>query len=85
MRRVQSGQSGEQMTNLLAGQLGGAPFKYFGDWIDRVAKGELPHSKPPRPQGVEHNRIVVSYSFPAPVVSPKLKAISLFFPHRVGA
>ena len=42
MRRVQSGQSGEQMTNQLAGNFGGAPFKYFGDWTDRVAKGELP-------------------------------------------
>ena len=34
---------------------GGAPFKYLGDWTDRIAKGELPKSKPPRPQGVERN------------------------------
>src|SRR5436309_9550244 len=40
MRRVQSGQSGEQMTNQLAGQFGGAPFKYYGEWTDRIAKGE---------------------------------------------
>ena len=39
MRRVQSGQSGEQMTNQLAGNFGGAPFKYLGDWTDRVARG----------------------------------------------
>ena len=45
MRRVQSGQSGEQMTNQLAGNFGGAPFKYLGDWTDRVAKGELPKSQ----------------------------------------
>lgn len=50
-RRVQSGQTGENMTNRLAGQFGGVPFKYFGDWTDRIAKGELPKSKPPRPQG----------------------------------
>jgi hypothetical protein len=31
MRRVQSGQAGEQMTNRLAGQFGGVPYKYFGD------------------------------------------------------
>src|SRR5215471_609051 len=49
MRRVQSGQSGEQMTNQLAGNFGGAPFKYFGEWTDRIAKGELPHSKPLQP------------------------------------
>src|SRR6516162_3072311 len=48
MRRVQSGQSGEQMVNQLAGNFGGAPFKYLGDWTDRVAKGELPKQRPPR-------------------------------------
>jgi hypothetical protein len=53
MRRVQSGQSGEQMTNYLAGIFGGAPFKYLGDWTDRVARGELPKDKPPRPQSWE--------------------------------
>jgi hypothetical protein len=41
-RRVQSGQAGENMVNRLAGELGGVPFKYFGDWTDRVAKGETP-------------------------------------------
>ena len=30
----------------------------FGDWTDRVAKGELPFAKPPRPQGVERNIVV---------------------------
>ena len=63
MRRIQSGQSGEQMTNRIAGQFGGAPFKYFGDWTDRVAKGELPKSKPPRPQGVERNVVVTSWEW----------------------
>src|SRR5215469_248577 len=58
MRRVQSGQSGEQMTNQLAGNFGGAPFKYLGEWTDRIAKGELPKSKPPRPQGVERTVVV---------------------------
>jgi hypothetical protein len=63
MRRIQSGQSGEQMTNRIAGQFGGVPFKYFGDWTDRVAKGELPKSKPPRPQGVERNVVVTSWEW----------------------
>ncbi|HEY4635618.1 MAG TPA: carboxypeptidase-like regulatory domain-containing protein, partial [Rhodospirillales bacterium] len=58
MRRVQSGQAGENMVNQLAGNLGGVPFKYFGDWTDRVAKGELPHTKPQRPAGVERNIVV---------------------------
>src|SRR5262245_16820789 len=46
------------MVNPLAGHLGGAPFKYFADWTDRIAKGELPHSKPKRPEGVERNIVV---------------------------
>lgn len=32
MRRTSAGQSGEMMTNRLAGQLGGVPYQYFGDW-----------------------------------------------------
>ena len=51
VRRIQSGQAGELMVNILAGQLAGAPIKYFADWTDRVAKGELPKTKPTRPQG----------------------------------
>src|SRR5262249_27444602 len=60
MRRVGSGQF---MVNRLAGQLGGVPFQYFGEWTDRVAKGELPKSKPPRPQGVERNVVVTSWEW----------------------
>jgi hypothetical protein len=63
MRRIQAGQSGEQMTNQLAGNFGGAPFKYYGEWTDRIAKGELPKSKPPRPQGVERNVVVASWEW----------------------
>jgi hypothetical protein len=63
MRRIQSGQSGEQMTNQLAGNFGGAPFRYYGDWTDRIAKGELPKSKPPRPQGVERNVVITSWEW----------------------
>jgi hypothetical protein len=63
VRRVSSGQSGEQMVTLLAGALGGAPFKYFADWTDRVAKGELPHTKPTRPQGQERNIVVTTWDW----------------------
>ena len=51
IRRIQAGQSGEQMLNQLAKNFGGAPFKYYADWTERIAKGELPYSKPTRPQG----------------------------------
>jgi hypothetical protein len=56
-RRVQSGQSGQQMLGQLTG-LGEMSFANFGDWTDRIAKGELPFAKPPRPQGVERNIVV---------------------------
>jgi hypothetical protein len=58
MRRIKSGQSGEGMINALAGDLASVPFKYFGDWTERIAKGELPHTKPTRPQGVERNIVI---------------------------
>src|SRR5207302_11214503 len=63
IRRIQSGQSGEQMTTQLAGNFGGVPYKYYGDWTDRIAKGELPFAKPQRPQGVERNIVITSWEW----------------------
>jgi hypothetical protein len=57
MRRVQSGQAGQQMAGQLA-RLGGMSVKNFADWSDRIASGELPHATPPRPQGAERNVVV---------------------------
>ncbi|HWV52199.1 carboxypeptidase-like regulatory domain-containing protein [Pseudorhodoplanes sp.] len=66
MRRLAAGQSGEMMTNRIAGQLGGVPYKYFGDWTDRIAKGELPRNKPQRPQGEERNLVVTTWDWSLP-------------------
>jgi hypothetical protein len=55
MRRLASGQAGATMVNALAGELGGVPFRYFADWSDRIAAGEVPETKPQRPQGIERN------------------------------
>ena len=63
IRRVQAGQASTLMINQLAGRLGGVPFKYFGDWTDRVAQGELPFAKPPRPQGIERNIVVTTWDW----------------------
>ena len=57
MRRVQSGQAGQQMAGQMAA-LGSVAFKNFADWTDRIAKGELPHATPQRPQGAERNIVV---------------------------
>jgi hypothetical protein len=62
-RRIQSGQGGETMFRLAVKELGGAPLRYFADWTDRIAKGELPHAKPPRPQGAERNIVVTTWDW----------------------
>ncbi len=56
-RRIQSGQAGQMMLGQL-NNLGETSFANFGDWTDRIAKGELPHTKPTRPQGAERNIVV---------------------------
>jgi hypothetical protein len=66
MRRIAAGQSGESMTNRIAGQLGGVPYKYFGDWTDRIAQGELPKNKPQRPRGEERNVVVTTWDWSQP-------------------
>src|ERR1700756_5293336 len=66
MRRVQAGQSGALMVNIVAGQLAGAPIKYFADWSERVAKGELPKTKPVRPQGLERNIVGTTWDWGNP-------------------
>ncbi|MEO8133568.1 MAG: carboxypeptidase regulatory-like domain-containing protein [Betaproteobacteria bacterium] len=63
IRRLQAGQAGEQMTLQLAGNFGGVPYQYLGDWTDRIASGELPKSRPTRPQGVERNIVVTSWEW----------------------
>jgi hypothetical protein len=61
IRRVSTGQSGETMVNQLAGCLGGVPFRHYADWSDRIARGELLHAKPKRPEGVERNIVVTTW------------------------
>ena len=62
-RRIQSGQGGVPMFATAVKELGAAAFPYFADWTDRIAKGELPHTKPPRPQGVERNIVVTTWDW----------------------
>ena len=60
MQRIQAGQAGELMVNIIAGQLQAAPLGYLADWTDRIAKGELPHATPKRPEGIERNVVVTT-------------------------
>src|SRR5512135_333808 len=62
-RRIQSGQSGESMFGTMVKEMGGAPIRYLADWTDRIAKGELPHAKPARPQGLERNIVITTWDW----------------------
>jgi hypothetical protein len=57
VRRVQSGQAGPEMINQLVG-MGPLAARNFADWTDRIAAGELPATRPERPQGLERNVVV---------------------------
>jgi hypothetical protein len=63
LRRIQSGQGGVAMFNSMIKDLGAVPIKFLADWTDRIAKGELPHAKPTRPQGVERNIVVTTWDW----------------------
>jgi hypothetical protein len=64
-RRIQSGQAaGTMNTNL--GRLGTHAFAEFGDWTDRIAKGELPFAQPHRPQGIERNVVITEWDWATP-------------------
>jgi hypothetical protein len=55
LRRLQSGQAGRQMINIVQGTLAGIPIAYLADWTDRIAAGEVPAPPPARPSGIERN------------------------------
>jgi hypothetical protein len=55
LRRLQSGQAGGQMINIVQGTLAGIPIHYLADWTDRIAAGEIPAAQPKRPSGIERN------------------------------
>jgi hypothetical protein len=65
-RRIQSGQAGSIMIEQVAVQLHGLPLKYLADWSDRIAKGELPATKPQRPTGMERNVVATIWDWSNP-------------------
>jgi len=65
-RRVVSGQAMTTMLNRI-NELGpGKANGLFGDWTDRIAAGELPATKPTRPEGVERNIVVTLWDWSNP-------------------
>jgi len=65
-RRIQSGQALTQMATALGRMGNKRALKMFADWTDRVAAGELPASKPTRPQGVERNVVLTMWDWAGP-------------------
>ena len=65
-RRIQSGQTMTQMTNVV-GRLGPQrSLALWADWTDRIAAGELPFAKPERPQGIERNIVLTLWDWSRP-------------------
>ncbi|HVX56882.1 MAG TPA: hypothetical protein VHA37_04065, partial [Candidatus Saccharimonadales bacterium] len=62
----QSGQAGAGMVNSIGRLDTHLALSLFGDWTDRIKKGELPFSRPPRPQGVERNIVVTLWDWNSP-------------------
>jgi hypothetical protein len=66
MRRVQAGQASELMVRYINRLDTQRALKLFADWTDRIAAGELPKSKPERPQGIERNVVVTVWDWGTP-------------------
>jgi hypothetical protein len=65
-RRVLSGQASEIMIRNLKDLEPVLALQLFADWTDRIAAGELPKSKPPRPQGVERKVVITLWDWATP-------------------
>ncbi|MBM3779390.1 MAG: carboxypeptidase regulatory-like domain-containing protein, partial [Acidimicrobiia bacterium] len=67
--RLQAGMSAGLMYSTLVGKLGRERgLNIFADWTDRVAAGELPAEKPPRPQGQERNIVLTLWDWAEPTL-----------------
>jgi hypothetical protein len=66
LRRIQSGQASKDMVETIErfGTFRGA--KMLADWSDRIAGGQLPGAKPPRPQGLERNVVITVWDWANP-------------------
>jgi len=65
-RRIVSGQAMTQMTNNIGRLDARRALALFADWTDRIAAGELPASKPTRPEGIERSVVVTLWDWAGP-------------------
>ena len=59
--RVATGPESASMASAFRGL--GDDREAFADWTDRIAAGEIPRDKPPRPEGLERNLVVTVYDW----------------------
>ena len=62
-RRIVSGQAMTSMLNAIDRLDSKRALALFADWSDRIAAGQLPKTKPPRPQGAERNIVVTVWDW----------------------
>src|SRR5947208_307273 len=65
-RRIASGQAMTNMTNNIGRLDAQRMLAQFADWTDRIAAGELPASRPERPQGLERNVVITLWDWSRP-------------------
>ncbi len=65
-RRLQSGSARALMSRDITRLDTDIALRYFADWTDRIAAGELPFAKPERPQGIERNFVVTLWDWSRP-------------------
>jgi hypothetical protein len=64
--RLQVGPAAEIMIRNIGALDTQNAIRNFADWTDRIAKGELPKSKPSRPQGLERNVVITLWDWGGP-------------------
>src|SRR6267142_2457451 len=65
-RRITSGQAMTSMVGALARADTQRMLKQYADWTDRVAAGEVPGVRPPRPEGLERNVVITLWDWSNP-------------------
>jgi hypothetical protein len=65
-RRIQSGQASAQMATSIGNFDTKLALTNYGNWTDRIAKGELPAATPPRPVGIERNIVITEWDWATP-------------------
>src|SRR5262249_13822171 len=67
-QRIKAGQAGGGMSARFTQVGRNRALAMYGDWTDRIAKGQMPTATPSRPQGKERNVVVTMWDWADPKV-----------------